>query len=52
MAYGQYDSQFTVYENELRRANAVINEMRSKLANVPGFEELHAQGEKIRRETA
>jgi hypothetical protein len=30
----------------------VINELRSRLANVAGLEGLHEQGERIRRETA
>jgi hypothetical protein len=41
-----------VYENELKRAMVVINELRSRLANVAGLEGLHEQGERIRRETA
>lgn len=37
LMYGQYDSQIAVYENELKRATVVINELRSRLANVPGL---------------
>jgi hypothetical protein len=51
LAHGQYDSQIAVYENELRRASAVISELKRKLSNVPGIEDLHDQGERIRRET-
>ena len=47
----QYDSQIAVYENELRRASAVISELKSRLHNVPGLEALHEQGEQIRQET-
>lgn len=48
----QYNSQIAVYENELKRATVVINELKSRLANVAGLEQLHEQGERIRRETA
>jgi hypothetical protein len=48
----QYNSQIAVYENELKRATVVINELRGRLENVGGLEELHEQGERIRRETA
>lgn len=52
LSHGQYDSQIAVYENELRRASAVINELKAQLGNVAGLEELHEQGQRIRRETA
>jgi hypothetical protein len=49
---GHNESQILAYENELRRANAAIAELKNKLSNVAGLEELHEQGEGIRRETA
>jgi hypothetical protein len=52
LSSGQYSSQIAVYENELKRATLMINELRARLVNVTGLEQLHEQGERIRRETA
>ena len=43
-SHGHKESQILAYENELRRANAVIAELKNKLTNVAGLEELHGQG--------